>query len=626
MVQKAPVTGVDSDRRNHALEQQNRRYASLLDSLLEYDRKLAGADSLGRLISILREEVSLITPYTIFSLLLVQEDASFEIENADFRQGMDTPYLKDLIDDLIEDGIFARAVRVRRPLLATSSDAATLLAAISVGDEVRGMLLLHGCSWPDTRIMRVLQYVVERTGKAFSDLQFSGGTKKQQESGLFHSRYPFDRLTGLLSRDEWISRISRLLGQGMGDNQQAACMLLNLDGFWRMNQHFGDRLGSGIVKYVASRLRHALHTRQVYDWLGVEEPSISIARTGRDEFAIFISHMEQPEALEQVIPYLRKHLSEGFVFEGNSIYITASIGVSLYPKDAEEVTTLIRQADIALKHAKQTGRDRYDYYSEEMQQLNVIGLGLEQALHRSLRNGLFFFHYQPQVDVASGHVCAMEALLRMHGDDGGLISPGVFIPLAEHIGLAHKIGEWGLRAVCRQITAWQQMDHRIVPVAVNVSAQQLNHPLLVETYTTILREEGITPDHIELEITETAISHDKQQAVKNIHALHEAGFRIVLDDFGAGYSTLAFLSKFPVDGIKIDKMFIAEMADCKRSAGIVLSLIDMSRRLGISIIAEGVEEAEQLQKLDTMGCPLAQGFLVARPMPAEEFAERFLRD
>ncbi|MES9963531.1 MAG: bifunctional diguanylate cyclase/phosphodiesterase [Candidatus Sedimenticola sp. 20ELBAFRAG] len=623
MSRKLPADSPKQSRRDKALEKQNRRYAGLLDSILFFDQKLKTAGSLEELTEVLREQVELVAPYRIFALLLVQEDASFELQATDYNRGADTDRLEQLLDKLIDDGIFARAVRVRRPLLARGASVETLLSAVVVDDEVKGMLLLHGNLGPDTRTMRVLQHVIERSATALARLHNPNIPTETEEH--IYNRASFDTLTGLLSRQEWMSRVSRILDQKHESRYFAVGVLINLDGFWRLNQHFGDRLGSGIVKFVATRLRNALHSQQVYDWLGVDEPSISIARTGRDEFAIFISRIDRTGGIDQAISYLRKHLSEGFVFDNNSIYITASIGISLYPMDAADASTLIRHADIALKHAKQTGRDKYVYYSEEMQQINVIGLGLEQALHRSLREGLFFFHYQPQVDVASGHICATEALLRMKGDDGGLISPAVFIPLAEHIGLAHKIGEWGLRVVCRQIKAWQQEGYRTVPVAVNVSAQQLNHPELVETYTGIITEEGISPDNIELEITETAISHDKEQAVKNIKALHNAGFRLVLDDFGAGYSTLAFLSQFPVDGIKIDKMFIDDMSTSRRCSGIIISLIDMASRLGISIIAEGVEEAEQLQWLDNVGCPLAQGYLIARPMPAGELARNFLK-
>lgn len=623
------MESTDQNRRHEALEQQNRRYANLLDSLLEFDQKLGIAASFDDLIKSLREQIALITSYDCFTLLMVQEDASFEVEAVNCRPGLECSGYDRALDQLIDDGTFSRAVRICRPLMARGIHADTLLSALTIGDDVRGMILLHGCPELGSRTLQVLHHLTRRTGVALAELLPSRGTNNatpspQQDDERSFNRHAFDSLTGLYRRSEWMAGVSNQLSQYSDENSFSAGILINLDGYWRMNLHFGDRLGNSIVKYIANRLRQTLGSPHVENLLGGEKRTISIARTGQDEFAIFISQVSDREGFDELIPHLHKELSEGFVFGGTSVYATASMGISLYPFDAADASSLIQHADIALKHAKRTGRDKYVYYTEEMQQLNAIGLGLEQVLHRSLQENLFFFHYQPQIKVCNGEIYAMEALLRMRGEDQQLISPAIFIPLAERIGLARKIGEWGLREVCRQIKSWQKAGLQVVPVSVNLSAQQLNQATLVDVYSRIIADEGVSPHHIELEITETTISHDKEQAVENIHKLHQAGFRIILDDFGTGYSTLAFLNKLPVDGIKIDKMFVSEMTTDKRSAGIVLSLVEMAHRLNITIIAEGVEEREQLEQLNGVGCPLAQGFLIARPQPADVIASGFL--
>lgn len=391
---------------------------------------------------------------------------------------------------------------------------------------------------------------------------------------------------------------------------QFALLHVDLDNFVAVNESFGHKLGDELLAEMARRLQKLLPEQD------------AVARIGGDEFSIILDH-SQGMPVDLMAQRLIDALSEPLLLDGKNVYVGASIGIALFPADGHSPEALQGCADAALHQAKAQGRRTLRFFSPEMSSRAKERLTLEAELRHALDAGELRLYYQPQVDLDSGEIVGLEALVRWQHPERGLIPPGKFIPLAEESGLAGQLGDWVLREACRQIRQWSEAGLAPRQTAVNVSAVQLNRGHLIESVETVLKETGIAPEQLELEITESFVIADRDQSFKSLSYLKGLGVRISIDDFGTGYSSLAYLQQLEVHKLKIDMSFVRDMTSNRGNASIVKAVIALGHSLGLEVIAEGVEEVEQVRHLRALQCDVMQGYFISKPMPAEE-TTRFL--
>jgi predicted signal transduction protein with EAL and GGDEF domain len=368
-----------------------------------------------------------------------------------------------------------------------------------------------------------------------------------------------------------------------------------------------------LLKTVTERLRECLRD------------SDTIGRFGGDEFNILVTQVKQESDISLVAHKILRAMSFPFQIEGHEIYMTCSIGIALYPRDCHDVHALIKNADTALYRAKDLGRNNYQVYSPAMNARALERMAMENSLRRVLERKELRVHYQAQVSFKTGKIVGMEALVRWEHEIGEMIQPSVFIPLAEQIGVIAPIGEWVLRTACYQAKTWQQEGFAPLRVGINVSAAQLQDPKFADVVTHIVSESKIDPKWINLEITESVVMEDVKEAVGKFRQLHDVGITLAIDDFGIGYSSLSYLRDFPVDQLKMDRSFVQNLPHQTNDANIARHIIAMAHEVGLSVIAEGVETAEQFEFLRSLGCNEGQGFLLSKPVPPEEFTKLLRR-
>jgi len=416
-----------------------------------------------------------------------------------------------------------------------------------------------------------------------------------------------DELTGLANRALLQDRLTQSLHYAHRSGRVLAVLLLDLDRFKVINDSLGHNFGDKLLKSVALRL---LQTVREAD---------TVARLGGDEFVILLAEVAEADDVGLLAARILRNLSEPHQIDGREIMVTASLGISLTPKDSDSGATLIRNADIAMYRAKREGGGVFSFYAPEMNQRAIETMELESALHQALEHKEFCLHYQPKVDMASGRITGCEALVRWQHPLRGMVMPNNFIPLAEETGLIVPLGAWVLEEACRQIRAWQAEGLPSLSVAVNLSARQFRKgdlPLLVRE---ILQKTELDPNLLELEMTESMVMDNPAKAISIMEGLKLIGARLSLDDFGTGYSSFASLSRFPIDHLKIDRSFIVDIVTNPNSATIATSIIAMAHHMRLKVIAEGVETEAQLAYLRKHGCDEVQGYFFSRPLPADEF-------
>lgn len=418
-----------------------------------------------------------------------------------------------------------------------------------------------------------------------------------------------DALTALPNRVLFLEELSRTLRRVERHEQPAAILCIDLDYFKDVNDTLGHQVGDRLLQQVSERLRGALRENDL------------VARLGGDEFAVIQRDLAEPGEAGLLSDRLISVLSQPYDMDGQMVVIGASIGIAIAPTDGDGADALLKNADMALYRAKDEGRGAFRYFQPEMDARVKARRALEIELRRALVVGEFALHYQPFVSVETGKITGFEALLRWHHPERGMVPPIEFIPLAEEIGLIVPIGEWVLRQACRDAAAWP--EH--LRVAVNISPVQFKGHKLAHLVASALTMSGIAPARLELEITETVLLHDSEANVAVLHQLRALGVRISMDDFGTGYSSLSYLRSFPFDKIKIDQSFVREIVDNSGDAAIVSAVVGMGISLGISTTAEGVETAEQLERLRAEGCTEVQGYFLGRPMPASATQELLAR-
>jgi diguanylate cyclase (GGDEF)-like protein/PAS domain S-box-containing protein len=422
-----------------------------------------------------------------------------------------------------------------------------------------------------------------------------------------------DTLTGLPNRLLLRDRFDIAVAQADRDRAKVALLFLDLDNFKQINDSLGHGMGDQLLVALAQRLR------------GCIRESDTISRQGGDEFIILMGGLSEVDVVARVAQQLLDATAEPFELAGNTLITSVSIGISFYPDDAGDFDSLSKNADGALYHAKDSGRNAYSFFAAGMNVDALASMQLQSSLRKALKNEEFLLHYQPQLDIASGRIIGVEALVRWQPPGGALVPPGSFIPVAEQSGLIIALGEWVLIEACRQAAAWQAAGLPPIVVAVNLSALQFRRGNILDTVTAALARSGLPPRYLELELTESILLQDVDAAMKTLHSLKELGVQLSIDDFGTGYSSLSYLKRLAVDKLKIDQSFVRDLATDADDAAIVRAIVQLGHTLQLTVIAEGVETDRQLAFLSQYGCDEAQGYLFSRPLAAAA-VEPLLRD
>ena len=446
--------------------------------------------------------------------------------------------------------------------------------------------------------------------------------RKQAEEQIYNLAY-FDNLTGLPNRLLFKEHLSHSLIRSLRENRFVAILFLDLDRFKYINDTLGHSIGDKLLQGVAERLLICVRKS---DLVGRDEGGdlhSSVARLGGDEFTVLLTEIIKVQDVARVARRIIENISQPFNLDGHEVIVTTSIGISLYPDDGSDVITLIKNADTAMYHAKDQGRNNFQFYKQSMNATAYERLVLENHLRKALEREEFLLNYQPQFDILTDEIIGVEALVRWRHPELGLVSPGEFIPLAEETGLIIQIDEWVLKTACMQNKAWQVAGLPSITIAVNLSGQHFIRKNLLETVERTLKETGLDPRYLELELTESVLMKNAKETVSTLKSLKEMGLYISIDDFGTGYSSLSYLKRFPLDTMKIDRSFVQEITTDSDSAAITTAIIAMAHSLKLRVIAEGVETEEQLSFLRDHGCQALQGFLYSRPLPADDFVRFF---
>jgi diguanylate cyclase (GGDEF)-like protein len=438
---------------------------------------------------------------------------------------------------------------------------------------------------------------------------------RQRTAELNHLAY-HDALTDLPNRILFEDRLTQALILAERNRQTLGMLFLSLDRFKKVHDTLGRAIGDRLLQKVAERLRSSAHQGE------------TVARFEGDEFALLLTHIggTEGEDVVEVIFQINESLKLPFVIDDHELFITVSIGISLYPDDGADAPTLLKNADAALYRAREQGGDNYQFYTADMNAKAMKRLTLESSLRRALERSEFEVYYQPVLDTNTRKIVGMEALLRWHHPELGLVQPIEFIPLAEDTGMIVPIGEWVLRTACAQSKSWQGAGFAPLSLAVNLSARQFQQQNLSEMVVRILQETGLNAHDLKLELTESSIMKNAESAVRTLGELKAMGVKIAIDDFGTGYSSLGYLKRLPIDTLKIDRSFVRDVTADPDDAALVMAIITLAHNLRLKVVAEGVESEEQLSFLHLLRCDEWQGYLFSKPVPVEAFEELLLQE
>lgn len=450
---------------------------------------------------------------------------------------------------------------------------------------------------PDLGLLeRCLEWAVERQS-------LSTDLRRARELSVHLAHH--DTLTDLPNRQFFRARLRQLIAQAERSHGQLAILFLDLDRFKQINDTLGHVVGDRLIQEVARRIQGCIRSAD------------SASRCGGDEFNLILSDVRRGQDAARVAKKIAQSIAEPMHIDGHELFSSCSIGISLFPMDGHDVDTLVRNADVAMYQAKSEGGGKFRFFMPQMTDRAVERLALEHSLRQAIERKEFVLHYQPRVELASDRIVGFEALVRWNHPDLGLIYPDEFIPVAEETGLIAPLGEWVAREACAQLVRWRSQGFEIDSMAVNVSARQFRQRMPIELVRGALEESGLEARHLEIEITESAVMQDARQALETLEELRQIGVRVAIDDFGTGQSSLAYLKRFPLTKLKIDKAFIRTLLSDPRDAAITRAIIAMAHSLGLVACAEGVETRKQLDFLRDPGCDEVQGYVYSPPLPVE---------
>lgn len=433
-------------------------------------------------------------------------------------------------------------------------------------------------------------------------------SERQRVEHSLEALATYDVLTGLPNRNLFHARLSHAGNRSLRLGKLVALLFLDLDHFKKVNDSLGHEIGDQLLIQVSGRLKHAL--RKVD----------TVARIGGDEFTIILEELNNPEEAAKLAITLCQLIANPFVIDSHNIFITASIGISLYPIDSEELQTLIKYADTAMYRAKENGRNNYEFYTLEMENSVHTKRHMEINLHKAIERNEFVLYYQPQVDIKTQAIISAEVLLRWQHPKLGNIEPADFIPTADEIGAMVTLSDWIIRTSCAQNQVWQQNGFNAVPLSINLSAHQFMDKNFIEKITAILRETKISGHFLEFEIAENVLMQNIDYALETFQVLKSLGIRFSIDDFGIGYSSLSYLKLLPITSLKIARSFMVKVPQNKDDIPVIQAIIALAHSLNLKVIAEGVETLEQVNLLRQLGCDAAQGYYFSKPLPPESFS------
>ena len=430
-----------------------------------------------------------------------------------------------------------------------------------------------------------------------------------------------DSLTGLPNRLMFKDYLKRAMAEATRFGHELTLLFLDLDNFKRINDTLGHHSGDELLQMFADRINGCLRETDVITHVTRDSSSSILARLAGDEFIIMLPRTTGVSQANKISSRVLEVLSKPFIVDKQELFISSSIGIALFPYDGNSVDDLMKNADIAMYHAKKSGRNNFQYFSSKMNEAALYKLKIEGKLRHAIENNELMPYYQPQVDLASGLLCGAEVLLRWSDPELGMISPEVFIPIAEEYGLIIPISEWLIQETCRQGQQWQEQYNNPIPLAVNVSAVHLNGHDLEGMIDRTLKQTGYLPQYLEVELTESSILHDPGIAIRTLVNIQRMGLQTTLDDFGTGYSSLSYLMRLPLNKLKIDRSFVQNLGQNAHSFAIISAIIAMAHSLRLEVIAEGAEEEIHVRLLQQMKCDIVQGYYVAKPMPAVDFQQ-----
>lgn len=438
--------------------------------------------------------------------------------------------------------------------------------------------------------------------------------KKRAEAQIKHMAF-HDALTGLPNRWAIQSILEEHIAKKNEPSSLLGFILLDLDYFKVVNDSLGHEAGDLLLQEVSKRLQTATEHREV-----------KLARFGGDEFIALIPQLSCEEEIAGICEQIMEVMADPFLIKGQKLNISTSMGISFYPKDGTDLNSLIKNADLAMYGSKELGRSCYSLYHPEMKHHANKRMDLEILLRRALEENEFILHYQPKVNLQTGEIKAVEALIRWKNKLNQLILPNAFIPIAEETGLIVPIGEWVMREACRQCKEWQDLGFEDITISVNLSPKQFQKQNLLEMILSVLEETGLSPDSLELEVTEGMVMKNPEEAVMVLQKLKQVGIKISIDDFGTGFSSLSYLKLFPIDTLKLDRSFMANIERDDADAKIASAVISLAHNLKMNVVAEGVENGEQYEFLVNRSCDYAQGYYISKPVEAQEVKRLLVND